>query len=293
MAGEDLALDHWQEADNFHRPELGEEEFNFIRQLVRQRCGINLTEAKRSLVVGRLQKILREKGMENFTQYCQYLRADGTGKALDELINRLTTNYTFFGREKDHFDFFAREALPAAINRHAQTGDRDLRIWCAACATGEEAYTLAILQMETLGAGYQNWTAGVLATDISAQALAVAKAGIYTSESLQSLPAAWRQRYFARLADGRWQVNERLQREVLFRRFNLTNENFPFKKPFDTIFCRNVMIYFDRDVRQRLVRRFWHFLVPEGHLFLGHSESLLQTDGFAYVRPAIYRRLPG
>jgi len=270
---------------------LGDEEFAFISQLVRERFGINLTEAKRALVASRLQSLLREKGMKDFTAYCHYLRADRSGAAIDELVNRITTNYTFFGREKDHFDFFANTALPEAIRRQQKASRRDLRIWSAACSTGEEAYTLAMLAMETLGHSYRQWDAGVLATDISARALATAKAGIYANESVQGLPAAFRERYFRRLDDGRWQVRDILRREVVFRRFNLMNEVFPFKRPFDIIFCRNVMIYFDQTAKEKLIQRLWQFLEPGGYLFIGHAESLISDNRFAYIKPAIYRRL--
>ncbi|MBI9076743.1 MAG: protein-glutamate O-methyltransferase CheR [Desulfatibacillum sp.] len=270
---------------------LSDNEFESIRKLVYDRFGINLTPAKRSLVVGRLQKILRSRGIGSFSQYYDMLQRETSGKMLSEFVNRISTNYTYFEREKDHFEFFEKTALPEADRRHKARSEKDLRVWCAGCSTGEEAYTLVIRMMDYFGAEYSRWNAGLLATDISADALEVAAAGMYPDERVSPLPAAVRNKYFVKRPEGQWAVHERVKKEITFRRFNLMNSAFPFKNPFDVIFCRNVMIYFDSPTRKALVGRFCDCLVPGGYLFIGHSESLgRDLRRLEYVMPAVYRR---
>lgn len=271
---------------------ISDQEFRLIRDLVYERFGINLTEQKRSLVVGRLQKLLRNEGFANFKEYYESLVADGSGAALDKLVNRISTNYTYFNREQAHFDFFRQEVLPPLVAAQRHGGEKDLRIWSAGCSSGEEPYYLAILMLEHLGGEYPAWRAGVLATDISDQALGKARQGIYDQDQIAKLPVTLRNKYFSRLDNGGWQVCEKLRREVTFRRFNLMNHRFCFKKNFQVIFCRNVMIYFDGATRQALVRRYHQCLEPGGYLFIGHSETLGREQGdFQYIMPAVYRRL--
>ncbi|MFH7319956.1 CheR family methyltransferase [Desulfurivibrio sp. D14AmB] len=270
---------------------ISDREFRLIRTLVYERFGINLTDQKRALVVGRLQKLLRDGGFSSFDHYHEAVTADKSGTALDQLVNRISTNYTYFNREQAHFQFFTQTVLPDLVARQRTRNHRDLRIWSAGCSSGEEPYMLTMLMMEHLGSDYDSWSAGVLATDISDQALGRARRGIYEEEQVAKVPAAIKQKYFQRLGDDRWQVMEKLRQQVTFRRFNLMNRQFPFKKPFQVIFCRNVMIYFDTPTRQALVRRYHRHLEPGGYLFIGHSESLgRQQEDFQYIMPAVYRR---
>ncbi len=270
---------------------LSDKDFEAIRSLVYDRFGINLTSAKRSLVVGRLQKILRARGILSFGEYYNQLKNDQSGRLLSEFVNRISTNYTYFEREKDHFEFYEKTALPEAVQRHKMQNDKDLRVWCAGCSTGEEAYTLVMRMMDFLGGEYSRWNAGLLATDISAEVLDIATAGIYPDDRVSQLPPAARNKYFTKRPDGQWSVLEKLKKEIVFRRFNLMNKQFPFKKPFDVIFCRNVMIYFDPPTRKALVSRFCDCLTPGGYLFIGHSESLgRDMRRLEYVMPAVYRR---
>lgn len=270
---------------------ISDQEFDQLRQLIYRHFGINLTDQKKSLVIGRLQKILRQFGFVRFEQYYQHVIADTSGDALNNLVNQISTNHTFFFREKEHFDFFLATALPEAIARSRAAGQKVLRVWCAGCSSGEEAYTLAILMRECLGREYSSWDAGILATDISAKVLAIAEAGIYADDRVELLPVILKQRYFSRLSDGQWVVNSDVKQEVTFRRFNLMNEQFPFKRPFDIIFCRNVMIYFDQPTREALVNRYFQNTLLGGYLFIGHSESLPRDRcPYAYVSPAIYRK---
>jgi chemotaxis protein methyltransferase CheR len=274
----------------FRLMQLTDEEFNLIRALVYERFGINLTEAKRSLVVGRLQKTLRQLGFVSFMQFYEYLIQDKSGAALDALINQISTNHTFFYREGAHFVYFRETVLPEMKARLLREQRRDFRVWCAGCSSGEEAYTIVIELMEYFRGEYSLWDAGVLATDISTKALNKAAAGIYPHENVRNTPAYARQ-YFRKKQDDLWEVSAAIKKEVTFRRFNFMNKTFPFKKLFHVIFCRNVMIYFDQATRAGLIERFHACLEPGGYFFIGHSESLGREQGlFEYIMPAVYRK---
>lgn len=286
--------------DKYRNPELektltltplSDKAFGRIRSLVYSHCGINLTDQKRSLVVGRLNKLLKQRGIASFDDYCHYLESDKSGRALDELVNRISTNHTFFYREKAHFEFFFDHALPEAVAACKAEGHKDLRIWCAGCSSGEEPYMLIMLMMEYFGREYAQWDAGILATDISSKALTTAINGVYPDDRMGQLPAKYRSKYFHRQGD-MWAVNEEVKREVTYRRFNLMNPRFPFKRPFHMVFCRNVMIYFDKTTREALVKRFFMHTRPGGYLFIGHSESLGRDEcPYEYVMPALYKRV--
>jgi len=278
------------DCQSFTSTKLGADDFRFINTLVRERFGINLSEQKRPLVIGRLQKMLQLRGFADFHAYRLHLESNAGAAELSDLANQLSTNYTYFFREPQHFTFLREVALPEIKVQHQS--DRTVRIWCAAAASGEEPYSIVMTMREFFAAEYGQWDAGLLATDISAKALTAAAAAVYSDEQVRNIPGALQQKYFRRSQDGSWQVTESLRREVTLRRFNLMNETFPFKKPFDLIFCRNVMIYFDSQTRERLVQRFVQFLLPGGYLVIGHSESLGRAQPqLQYVRPAVYRRV--
>ncbi|MGE5479031.1 MAG: CheR family methyltransferase [Chloroflexota bacterium] len=271
--------------------EIREDEFHALSSLVYDQIGINLTEEKRTLLTGRLQKILRREKFRSFREYYDYVTNDKTGDALTELANTISTNHTFFGREKDHFDYFLNVTLPEVTGNLRAKGSNDLRVWCAGCSTGEEAYTLVMLMMERLGAQYSSWNAGALATDISASALEKAVEAIYPEERVRPLDENLKSKYMKKLPSGFWTVTEAVKKEVLFRKFNLMSEVFPFRKPFDVIFCRNVMIYFDPPTRERLINKFYDCLVDGGYLFIGHSETIRRdASAFKYIMPAVYKK---
>ncbi|MGA1823966.1 MAG: CheR family methyltransferase [bacterium] len=272
--------------------QISDKEFLIMRDLIYDHFGINLTEQKKSLLVGRLQKQIRCLGFTNFKDYYNYLTSDKTGQALSTLVNFISTNYTFFSREKEHFDYFTSTALPNVIAQVKNRNERQIRIWCAGCSSGQEAYMLAMLVLDYLGKEYGSWDAGILATDISVPVLEKARAGIYPDEQIKVLPKKFLYNYFKNLGRGEWAVNEKVKKEITFRRFNLMNKQFPFKKPFQIIFCRNVMIYFDQPTRDALVKNFHQFLEPNGYLFIGHSESIGRGQNlFKYIKPALYRRI--
>lgn len=274
--------------------EISDQEFKLMRDLIYQRFGINLTDQKKSLMVGRLQKVIRASGFATFKEYYDHLLNDKSEKGLSELIDRISTNHTFFNREKEHFRFFVETALPTVVARLQKENRRDLRVWCAGCSTGEEPYMLLMLMAEFFGADYGQWSAGILATDISDRALSIARTGVYAEERIADVPEALRRKYFRRLPDGKWGVIDRLKNEATFRRFNLMNTRFPFKKPFHIIFCRNVMIYFDQPTRDALIGKFHQSTEPGGYLCIGHSETIGRSQSlYNYLMPATYQKEAG
>ncbi len=270
---------------------ISSNEFTLLSSYVYKKVGIHLTQEKRNLLVGRLQKLVRSLGFGSFKHYYDYLVGDRTGKALDLLVNRISTNYTYFHRESEHFDFFRDRGLPDVVDSLKRRNCNDLRIWCAGCSTGEEPYMLVMQMMEYFGEEYKMWDAGILATDISGDALAKANAGVYATTAVGRVPAPIKKRYFVENGASELKISDKVKKEVTFRRLNLMNRTFPFKKPFHMIFCRNVMIYFDKATRDALVKRFHDNLAPGGYLFIGHSETLGRENTlFDYVMPAVYRK---
>jgi chemotaxis protein methyltransferase CheR len=269
---------------------ISDKEFHAIRDLVYDRFGINLTDEKKVLVVGRLQKILRVRGFDTFHEYYLYLTEDRTNQAISELANQITTNHTFFWRESDHFEYFMKTILPEIVTKKKQSNSKDLRIWCAAASSGEEPYNIIMCMMEYFGQDYKQWDAGLLGTDISDKALKAAKLAVYEPYRVQTLPTHYKQKYFHRFGEN-WAVNDDVKRELTLRHFNLMNKQMPFKKPFDCIWCRNVMIYFDNETKMELVDRLYDQTVAGGYLLIGHSESLGRDKSkWKYICPAVYKK---
>lgn len=268
--------------------EIKDREYELLTDFILRNYGIKLGKQKKSLVVGRLQNILVKNNFHSFSEYYDYVISDRTGKAAATLVDKITTNHTYFLREPDHFYYFRDRVLPYLVRTVKQ---RDLRIWSAGCSTGEEAYTLAMILQDYFGQDKPLWDTRILATDISGRVLEIAKKGEYDSKALELLPQDWINRYFTKIDDDRIAVIDKIRNEVIFRSFNLMNANFPFRKKFHVIFCRNVMIYFDKQKKKELVDRFYDHMEPGGYLFIGHSESLNRDETrFRYVKPAIYRK---
>ena len=269
---------------------LTKEEFHLISRLVYEKFGINLGEQKRTLVIERLQKELRQGGFSSFKEYYDHVMQDTTGQALLTMIDRISTNHTFFFREKAHFDLLTAEVLPKTLQKLPGAG-QNLRFWSAGCSSGEEPYSLAMTISEFLGPRINNLTPSILATDISVTALAKASRGVYTESETAQMSSSLKSRYFVRSEAGMWAVKQSLKKMILFRRLNLMRRAYPFKNKFHVIFCRNVMIYFDAPTRQALLERFYACLEPEGYLFLGHSESMGRSSSlFKYIKPAVYQK---
>ncbi len=270
---------------------LSDSEYKLMSRLVYDKFGINLGEQKRSLIVGRLNKILKQHGLKSFKEYYDYVLSDTSGAALTTMIDRISTNHTFFYRENDHFDYFSKTTILEIIAGLKRQNRRDIRIWCAGCSSGEESYTIAMLLLEHLGHELKSWDVGVLATDISSKALDTAIIGAYFDQNVSKLPKMLRNKYLNRQPDGRWTVNDRVKSLVLYRKLNLMGGGYPFKKKFHAIFCRNVMIYFDKPTRSGLINRFSRYMEDGGHLFIGHSETLgRDNSAFTYIQPALYRK---
>jgi chemotaxis protein methyltransferase CheR len=272
---------------------ISDGEFSRFRGFIYSNFGINLTEEKKTLVVGRMQKYLRENSFDTFSKYLDWLEANPTADNLSELVNRISTNHTYFYREPEHFDYMNEFALPEIDKLLSKEKSKDLRIWCAAAATGEEPYTIVTSLMEYYGNEYNRIDAGLLATDISTKALGLARQGVYSEEKFYHTSEAIKNKYFNKLPDGQhYKVVDKVRKEVLFKRLNLMRERFPFKKKFHIIFCRNVMIYFDKKTRDNLVQKLYDNTIEGGYLFVGHSETLQRsTCPYKYVKPAIYQKV--
>lgn len=271
--------------------QLTTREYESIRDLVYSRFGIHLTEQKKSLIVGRLQKELRRLRFKSFTQYYDHVIHDKSGEALTTLVNRISTNHTFFYREADHFTYFVEQVLPEIKAGFEARREKSVRLWCAGCSSGEEPYTLAMLLHQFFRMEIGALDIRVLATDISDRVLQIAKAGLYPGENVLKLPEALRRKYMAQTSNGEWEVEPQIRKLVHFGRFNLMRPQFPFKGTFDAIFCRNVMIYFDNPTKKTLVQKFYNFTRTPGYLFIGHSETLNRKESpYTYIRPAVYRK---
>ncbi len=268
--------------------QITQQEFIDLVDYVRQNYGVNLIH-KKSLVSGRLINYLVENNFSSFTDYMNHIRSDKTGRSAAAMIDRLTTNHTYFMRENQHFDFFRNHVLPHL--ERACSKKKDIGIWSAGCSTGEEPYTLAMLIDDYFGTSKSNWDTSILATDISTKVLDRAVAGIYNRETVSNLPEAWRKKYFTAHGEEAFKISGKISKEIIFRRFNLMTSYFPFKRKFHVIFCRNVMIYFDNETKRELVNKFYESTEEGGYLFIGHSESLNREDSkYRCVMPAVYRK---
>lgn len=262
-------------------------EYDKLKNYIKDNYGINLGREKQPLVVGRLGTTLAQLGFASFSDYYEYIISDTSGEAAVRLIDKISTNHTYFMREPEHFEYYRSAVLPYW---ESVIKDRDLRVWSAGCSSGEEPYTLAMINADYFPTQSGRWDTGLLATDISTQALSKAVTGTYPAASVEKLPQEWVRKYFRQQGE-EYSVCDAIRSSITFRRFNLMDERFPFKRKFHVIFCRNVMIYFDEATRSRLIRRFHENLEDGGYLFIGHTETITRgSSGFGYVRPAVYRK---
>lgn len=263
-------------------------EFYNLASFVKAKTGVNLKENKKALVVLRLSRRLEVLNFPNFQSYYKYLINDKEGKELHNFVYSITTHYTFFLRENEQFRFFEDVLLPKTVSG---IDDGDLRIWSAATSTGEEAYTLAMIIDEFFGYLKKDWNKELLATDIARKVINQAELGIYDKSDLKVIPKKWVLRYFNDLKNDRFQVKQELRDEITFRCFNLLEPVFPFKKKFHIIFCRNVLIYFDKKTKFDVIEKLKDSLVIGGYLILGLSEAInYRENGLAYVQPSVYRK---
>ena len=236
-----------------------EQDFERVRTLIRRHAGIHLSDSKHDLVYGRLARRLRATGLSTFSGYLARLEQDG--QELEAFINALTTNMTCFFREPHHFSLLAQQLRSL----------RGIRIWCAACASGEEPYSIAMTVRETLG---EDAPVEIMASDLDSHMLEVARVGRYPTGEVEKLGKDRMARFFEPDGPGCWRVKEGLRRLLRFSRINLMDRQFPIAEPQDAIFCRNVMIYFQRDTQRAVLEKFLPLLAPDGRLYMGHAEHL-------------------
>jgi chemotaxis protein methyltransferase CheR len=262
--------------------------FDKLRTLVYETSGISLGENKEALVRARISKRMRALKLTDYDEYFEYLVRESSGQEIQHMVDAISTNTTSFYREPAHFDF-----LREVIADWMEAGVRDLRFWSAASSSGEEPYTMAMEIMETIGR--RQAKAKVLATDISRRVLEAALSGEYTEAQLKPAPEYLRNKYFERSKTKmgiRYVAGQSLRDMVVFRQFNLSSVPYPLRSPLDAIFCRNVMIYFDRIVRTNMVQEFQRLLKRGGYLFVGHAESITGlSDGFKCIKPSVYMKV--
>jgi chemotaxis protein methyltransferase CheR len=273
--------------------QLSPSDFRKVCDIVHDLAGIHLHEGKRELVIARLSKRIRQLGMKSVGEYLSYVREEQTQEELVTMLDALSTNLTSFWRESQHFDYVAKYTLPRIVARCHQTGDWRIRVWSAGCSSGEEPYGLAMLLLHELERPSQ-YDLKILATDLSTKVLGIARAGAYSTERVKPIPQDIRRRFVTEESTSygrQYRVSQEIKSLVSFARLNLM-ESWPMRGPMDFIFCRNVMIYFDKPTQTRLVKRYHELLRPGGTLFVGHSESLTGIEhSFHYVRPTVYEKM--
>jgi len=272
---------------------LSDNEFNKIRDRIYKIAGISLGEAKRTLVISRLSKLLKARGMASFEDYVNFLDNSASSHDLHEFVNALTTNLTRFYREDHHFAHLVEHVgqIIACPNQMRANGKPRLRIWSAGCSTGQEPYTIAMCLMQHYPQ-LKGWDFRILATDVDTEVLTRAARGIYPETELEGMSPS-QAKMLERAGDGTIRVPANMRNLMTFKPLNLMKD-WPLKGPFDAIFCRNVTIYFDKPTQTKVFERFAKLLSDEGYLYIGHSENMrAQAVGFSLCGKTIYKRLAG
>ena len=263
---------------------ISDGDFNRMVNFVRSNYGIDL-HAKRQLIQSRLANTVKNKGFPDFKEYVDYLLTKGNGDDINELLSKLTTNYTYFQRETDSFDYFVKKILPDITKKHAK--DKSLGIWSAACSSGEEPYNITMYMMDYFGRQWPAWDARLLATDLSVEVLGKAQRGVY--QLPENMPAHWKREYFTPTSGNRYQISSKVKQNVIFRQFNLM-QPISFRRKFDVIFCRNVMIYFDMPTKSALIKRLYDATVPGGYLIISLSESLPPDTRWKRLTSSVFQK---
>jgi len=268
--------------------EFRDQDFKRVQKIVYDFAGIDLNDSKKNLVYNRLSKRIRFLGMQSFSEYLDYVEAKGEEEFV-HLINAITTNLTFFFRENHHFEHLANTVIPDLIQKNAAS--KKIRIWSAGCSTGEEPYSIAIVLKEKVPPG---WDAKVVATDLDTNVVNTGKAGVYQIDRLKGVSEERKKRWFLKgtgKQDGFAKVKNELQEIIEFGQLNLM-DSWPMQNGIDVIFCRNVVIYFDKPTQTKLFNRYADLLPEEGHLFIGHSESLYKVcNRFELLGQTIYKKI--
>ena len=263
---------------------ISDMDFNRMVRFVKDNYGIDLHQ-KRQLITSRLSAVIKEKGFRDFKEYVDYLLSKGNSEDINLLLTKLTTNYTYFMRETESFDYYVKSILPELTRRHQR--DKVLSLWSAACSSGEEPYNLTMYMMDYFGSQWGAWDCRMLATDLSVEALGKANRGVY--QVPDTVPQSWKRQYFRPLGGERYEVVPRVKKNVIFRQFNLM-EPIRFKRKFDVIFCRNVMIYFDMPTKTALVNRLYDATYPGGYLIISLSENLPPDTKWKRVATSIFQK---
>lgn len=270
---------------------LSDQEFNEIRDIVKDITGISMGSSKRQLIQRRVTNRLKATGINSIRAYMDYLK-EGHAEEVEQFTNAVTTNLTAFFRENHHFDFLRNTLLPE-VAANQRGGNKKLRIWSAGCSTGEEPYSIAMTLRDALP-DINSWDAKILATDLDSDVLAKSAAGVYPLGRADKIDKSLLKRWFKKkeTADGAWvKASPQLQELITFNQLNLMHE-WPIKGKFDLIFCRNVIIYFDKPTQTKLMARYHKQLKPGGYLILGHSESLHNvSEDFNLLGKTIYQRI--
>ncbi len=262
------------------------DDFNILRKLSNDHSGIQAPDERFDMFYSRLSKRVRKLGLPDFNAYCDYLQSNHDDE-FTQFINAITTNLTSFFREQHHFDYLRDVVVPELLIRNKQT--KQIRVWSAGCSTGEEPYSIAITLLDAVP---RDWDIKILATDLDTNVLQTAAEGIYTQDRVADLPTDILKRWFMRnkSSSNHVKVKSALQEIIQFKQLNLMNE-WAMKIPFDVIFCRNVIIYFDRETKTALVKRYANMLSSKSWLFIGHSESLNQIcSEFKLVSTTCYQK---
>ncbi|MDD4781366.1 MAG: protein-glutamate O-methyltransferase CheR [Tissierellia bacterium] len=266
---------------------LTDNEFLEFVEYMQKNYGIDLSK-KRVLIEGRLSNLIERKGMTSFGEYLNNIKRNNQ-EEITMLINKLTTNYTYFYREENHFDFLKEVIFPyESKNNKAKT----LNIWSAGCSSGEEPYTLAMICDDyfKFSGNYNSWKIQITATDISDNVLTKARDGVYSLDSIKNLPETFKKRYFIKTKDDKYEIHPDIKRYVTFKVFNLM-DTIVAKNKYDVIFCRNVMIYFNGETKLNIVNKLYEATKPEGYLMIGHAETIQRSKSkYKYVKPAIYKK---
>ena len=272
------------DSKSFSALTISDNDFSRLVKFIQTNYGIDLSQ-KRQLITGRLSTPLKQRGYTNFTDFVNQVIQTQDNDLITLLLDKLTTNYTFFMREKEHLDLFCKQIIPDIVRKHQK--DKTLAIWSAGCSTGEEPYNITIFLFDYLVQQASQWDTRLLATDISNRAMTAAKKGVY--ELPDTIPADWKKKYFVAQPDGHFQVSKQVRDNVIFQPFNLMDP-IKFRRKFDVIFCRNVMIYFDQPTKDALVRRFYDATVPGGYLLISKSENLSSNAPYRRLAPSTFQK---
>ena len=263
---------------------ISDADFTRLVKFVQGNYGIDLSQ-KKQLITGRLSTSIKQRGYTSFSDFVNQVIQTKDNDLITLLLDKLTTNYTFFMREKEHLDLFCQKILPDIVRRHQR--DKTLAIWSAGCSTGEEPYNITMFLFDYLGTQASQWDTRLLATDISNRAMTAAKKGVY--ELPDTIPPEWRKKYFVPQPGGQYQVAPKVRDNVIFQPFNLMDP-IRFRRKFDVIFCRNVMIYFDQPTKDALIQRFYDATVPGGYLLISKSENLSANSPYRRLAPSTFQK---